>query len=314
MTAIVPLTVFAIIGGAATAQAEERPDQVVRGIATILEHQTEEVPGWPWTVETTRPAANIGGVVGLTLLSAYERSPDPATWVTLVQYSHSLRDAYAPEDVIPFKADIEFLARVAEAGLDESARSFASALFDRIQRISPTGADEHQRISDGRAKIPAVIGYDIALSIRAALAVGERRYAEQLADAALAADQLSLRDAEDTFEVTSVGALLHAIASLERADDGPSIQRAAQQLIGAQANGGSWAMDNTQATAYAVLGLASVESPRTAAAVSRGKRWLLGRQLRSGGWASYHDGLPEPFVGPVIPLAEAEALAAVLAL
>ncbi len=224
-----------------------------------------------------------------------------------------LRDVHAPGDRLPYKADIEFLARIGAAGLDDDATLFAATLFERVRRVSPTGAVEYRRIAAGRATAPEIIGYDISLSIRAALAVGERLYATQLADAAIQNGKLQLTDAGDSYQVTSAGALVSAIAALERPGDGQILRRVAVSLVRAQSVIGSWAANNTQATAYSVLGLASVPRVTGApAAVARGKQWLLDNQLESGAWAAYHDGLPEPFVGPIIPLAEAEALAALM--
>lgn len=293
-----------------TADREGADLRLERGLASILEHQTEAIPGWPWMTEASRPAPNLGGVVAVTLLRAYDQRPDPATWVTLVQYAHSLRDFYAAESVLPYKADIEFLAALGASGLDDSAMSYAMQLFGRVRRVSPTGTDEYERIAAGRAQVPEVIGYDIALSIRAALAVGQREYAEELADAAIDAGKLSLRDPHDSYELTSLGALLHAVSLLTWGQNASELQAAATALVSAQSDAGSWAGNNTQATAYAVMALKSVGVERPA---ERGRAWLLARQLRAGGWAAYHDGLPEPFVGPVVPLAEAEAYAALLA-
>lgn len=286
-------------------------EQIQKGLVALLASQNQEVPGWPWERSGNRVHSNLGGVIALSLVDLYEQRRDPATWVTLVQYADHLRTVYAAGDTLPFKADLEFLVRASDLGLDEEGRVFARDLFARVQRVSPLGRDEYARIAKGRAGIDDVVGYDVALTIRAALAVGAREYAADVADAALAAGRLSLAKPEHPLQVTSAGAMLHAVALLGRAEDRRSVEQAARDLIRAQAEPGSWGSNDTQATAYAVLGLRAVPGIRgSGEAALLGQAWLLERQLRSGAWGEYHDGLKEPFVGPVRPLINAEALAA----
>lgn len=308
------LSVLAIGPARASLEAPGLPHQE-RTLAAVLASQIEVVPGWPWERGGPQPAPNIGGVIALGLLRSYEANPDPATWVTLVQYAQHLRQVYGDNDVLPYKADIEFLARVGDAELDRDAPQLASRLFDRVKRESPSGAVEYQRIADGRVTTPEIIGYDVALSIRAAEAVGQYAYAAELADAVLGAGHLRIHDRNDSFQIASAGALLHAVAQLGRRADVVSREAAARSLMEAQSAAGSWATNNVQATAYAILGLSVTPTvPGALDAAGRGRAWLVEHQLEAGGWPAYDDGLPEPFVGPVIPLAEAEALTAVLAL
>jgi hypothetical protein len=289
------------------------PGTTNEGVVAVLQDQAEATPGWPWMRGGATPEANLGGVIGLSLLQAYRNEPSSAAWVTLIQYADHLRTLYASDDRLPYKADIELFVELDDAGLVADGREQARALFERVRSISPTGRHEYLRIARGRAPIPEIIGYDVALAIRAALAVGELHYAHELADAAIAAGHLELRDASDSFQITSVGALLHALGRLARPGDLELRERAAVDLVQAQGSNGSWAGNDTQATAYAVVGLTVTPSVAPAAtAAGTGRRWLLAHQLEDGAWPSYHDGLPAPFVGPVVPLVEAEVLAAVM--
>lgn len=288
------------------------PPEIRAGVYALLSHQCQAVMGWRWQADDGAPDANLGGVIANALLDAYARRPDAATWMTLVQYADYLRTRYAEDEGLPYKADVEFLARLGATGMEPSAMVLARSLFERVRHVSATGAAEYQRISAGRADTPEIIGYDVALAMRAAQAVGDTVYAHELASAAIAGSALALADATDSFAVTALGALLQALARLDAAAYHAAITDTAARLARAQAEDGSWANHNTQATAYAVLGLLETKSDTALEAAARGKNWLLRSQLRTGAWPAYHDGLAEPFVGPVLPLVEAEALAALL--
>ena len=93
-----------------------------------------------------------------------------------------------------------------------------------------------------------------------------------------------------------------------------TIERLGQKLQALQRNNGSWAINNTQATAYALLGLTAAKGYfKSAAALKKARHWLMSSQLKAGGWGIYNDGLPEPFVGENNTLVQAETLQAILA-
>ena len=306
--------VFAATLTSAPVSAQSLAPELERGLVALLTQQCEAVIGWAWDqAGPPEPAPNVGGVVANALLDAYERRGNGATWISLTQYAHHLAEAHADPGRLPYKADIEFLARWGARAGDPAATELARELFVRLERTSPTGAQEYRRIAGGRADVPEIIGYDVALAIRAALAVDEVGYARDLAAAAVSAGAARLRDPSDSFDVVAAGALASALGRLESPELVAARERLTGTLVAAQNHNGAWALNNTQATAYAVLALGrSADGPARDAA-TRGRRWLLQRQLEAGTWAAFHDGLPEPFVGPVLPLVEAETLSALVA-
>jgi len=300
-------------------QAARLSEDLERGLIAVLERQCEQEAGWSWEVPNGPVHGNLGGVIANALLDLYLRNRNPATWMTLVQYADRLRNqAQAPLDdaalPLPFKADIEFLARAGRAGVIEDGRALSRKLFARLTARSATGRDEYQRIRHGRAAIPEITGYDVALAIRAAAAVGETDYAEQMAALAVADQHHIVRNGDDSFQALSAGAMLHALALLDLRKFDGAMQESAKSLLAHQSANGAWAVNNTQATAYALLGLAASGLPDTTESLVKGETWLRKTQLRSGSWAAFHDGWSEPFVGPTLPLVVAETLAALVTL
>jgi hypothetical protein len=209
-----------------------------------------------------------------------------------------------------FDADVEAMAIAArQLGWTEYA-AVAREAFDR--RYGPaTGEEIVGRLLMVRGELP-IVGFDAALAIRAALAVGERERAVQLADAAVAAVPKWGEGKPDRhgFLTSARGALLEALALVDAA----RYQRPAMDLIHhlvlASGTDGSWSGRATQPTAYAVRGLSRWTEPPAQAAAERGRRWLRLTQLQDGSWSTYNDWLPEPFVGDRIPEVTAEAMLA----
>jgi hypothetical protein len=86
-------------------------------------------------------------------------------------------------------------------------------------------------------------------------------------------------------ELLSRGLLLAAVYELR---SNKTIQKAMiswqNDLMAAQLPNGSW-LDDTQSTAYIVMGLARIGASAVRAAVARGRDFLLSLQLPSGGYA-----------------------------
>ncbi|RLB58018.1 MAG: hypothetical protein DRI34_06130 [Deltaproteobacteria bacterium] len=176
---------------------------------------------------------------------------------------------------------------------------------------SPTGADEVRRIWRGRqASAPALLGFDVALAIRAAQVNGYRSYAYQLADAVLASLQQWYRPDRDTrFSLVSAASLAEALRRLDAGHYRGIGDRFRAALLRHQQVNGSWQANETQPSAYAALALAA-GTPREREAFRRGIEWLKSTMLRRGGFALYNDYMPEPFVGRIISEVHAEALQA----
>lgn len=280
---------------------------------------------WSWHRGGDRPAPNTTGVIALGLVHAAATDGDGRTLSAARAWGDArLDDLFAWRDV--FDPDVEALAALHALTGDARYRDGAREAFAR-RWSGAEGEEVVGRLLMVRHRRPELVGYDAALTIRAAVAVGELDFAAEIADALLAA-----RDAWDRApslpEVDVVGlsttgraSVLGALAALDDARSarglGPRYGRVVDGLmvwlVAAQSPAGEWAQRNTQATAYAVRALAAVDSPMAREAAARGARWLGTTQLSDGHWASFNDGLPEPFVGDVVNEITAEVALALTA-
>ncbi|RME24539.1 MAG: hypothetical protein D6806_09425, partial [Deltaproteobacteria bacterium] len=152
--------------------------------------------------------------------------------------------------------------------------------------------------------------YDAALGIAAALEVGQRRWAYQLADAVLDAKarwflpRKSLR-----FTVVSAASLAKALGELDAPHYAYPIAELRKFLASHQRPNGSWVLNETQPSAYAALALAD-GTPSERRSFSRAVSWLKSTLLRNGSVATFNDYMPEPFVGDIISEVHAEAVSA----
>jgi len=269
--------------------------------------------GWAWKSGDKKHGANFSGLVAEALLAAHEHTGRSDYRQAAESYGHSLTKKLAAEPTeLPYKPDIEFLVRLTEVSGDVQWAHAASRWFAVLQKTSPQGAAEVQRIMDGRRSHSDLVGFDIALGIRAALAVEEYDYAHQLADAVWVRRATWLRQPTKTFGTISRAALLDALVMLDRTKYRHQVATLARQLRDEQTDNGSWCTNETQATAYVVRALARLGEAQNIGAARRGSKWLSATSLSDGRWAHFNDGLPEPFVGDVINEVQAEALTAVI--
>ncbi len=269
--------------------------------------------GWTWNARERQVAPNYGGLVAESLLAAYEQNGDAIYLEAARDYADQLLLRYEQRAAeLPYKPDVELLVRVTEVSGEPAYLEVAQAWFANVMRRSPHGDLEVSRILAGRGADADLVGYDIALGIRAALAVEELEYARQLADAALSRRAEWLKRPRATFGTISRAALLDALTELDRGRYAPHIKQLSQELLAEQGENGSWCVNETQATAYAVRALAQQKSKTMVKAAKRGGKWLSASLLSRGAWAHFNDGMPEPFVGDVISAVQAEALTAVI--
>jgi hypothetical protein len=269
--------------------------------------------GWSWVVGEDNTAANVAGLAALALLDAHEASGREEYLQAATRYALGLMNRlveYSGEN-LPYKADIEFLSRLADLTRNDGYREAARKMFDVVRAKSPNGGDEVARIAQGRRRAMRLLGFDAALAIRAAHAVGEKRYAYQLADDVLQRMPSWYRLSKDPrFSLVSSAALAGALQVLDAGHYRKQIQRFRADLLGFQRKNGSFLFNETQPSAYAVMTLMGSTYSKQRRAAQRAAKWLKSTMLKRGAFASYNDYMPEPFVGQVISEVHAEALSA----
>lgn len=261
---------------------------------------------WAWTGKDKVAAPNAAGLVALGLVRAYARTGDRAALKAAQRWGDArLADLAAWRPL--YDPDVEALAALGKATGDASYTEAARTIFAR-RWSGATGVEALARLKMIRGAQVAYVGYDAALAIRAARAVGADRFAVALARAVVSAPGvLPAIDEASGLGVTARAALLGAVSGLSD----PAVRGAAAEwaadLVAAQGADGSWAFHNTQATAYAVAALASAGED---AAAAKGRAWLSKTQRPDGLWTTYDDGLPANFSGPQVHEVSAEALLA----
>lgn len=269
--------------------------------------------GWNWVLGDGSTPDNVAGLVALSLLDAYAATGEEKYLATARRYADGLveRASRFSSERLPFKADVELLARLGGMPQGERYARAATALFDALRARSPDGKAEVRRIQLGRASEPALLGFDAALAIRAAQAVGDRAYAYQLADSVLAVQTDWYRPRENArFSLVSAGALSLALERLDGGHYRKAIDRLRADLLAAQQQNGAFSENETQPSAYATLSLLTGLTERERRAGLLGLRWLKSTMLRAGAFAHYNDYMPEPFVGQVVSEVNAEVLSA----
>ena len=267
--------------------------------------------GWNWVLgDGTRPD-NIAGLAALSLLDAYAATGSEKPLAAAKRYADYLvarQDRFSVRD-LPYKADVELLARLGGMPAGEAYAQVAKKLLGVLQTRSPKGTDEVERIAQGRKGEPALLGFDVALGIRAAAAMGDRPYAYALADEVLR--RMPAASAKpDRFRLVSAGALAVALERLDAGHYRERIDSLRAELTRSQGANGAWLSNETQPSAYATAGLLASNLPTERRAAVRGLHWLKSTMLRSGGYAHYNDYMPEPFVGQLVSEVNAEVLSA----
>jgi hypothetical protein len=269
--------------------------------------------GWSWVIGEGNTSPNVAGLAALALLDAHRVSGKAEYLKAATQYAVGLMNRlvdYSGEN-LPYKADIEFLSRLADVTKNEGYREAARNMFEVIRAQSGNGGAEVARIARGRKRSIRLLGFDAALAIRASHAVGESRYAYELADDVVGRMSTWYRLSTDPrYSLVSAAALADALQTLDAGHYREEISRFRSDLLRYQQKNGSFLFNETQPSAYAVLALLSSTLPGQRRAAERGVMWLKSTMLNEGAFASYNDYMPEPFVGQVISEVHAEALSA----
>ncbi len=272
--------------------------------------------GWSWVVGQAEVAPNLTGLISLSLLEASAATGDERFLRAAWRYAEGrlASAATARAGATPFKPDVELLARLSQATGDPVYRQAAHELWAAVRAVSPDGAAEVERMARARDAVPALLGFDAALTLRAALALDERAYAFQVADEAIRRSARWYLPARDPrFSLVSAAALVPALERLDAARYARVIARFRADLRLAQRESGAWLANETQPSAYAALALLASPVAEEREAGERGLAWLRAGMLRAGSYAAFNDFMPEPFVGEVISAVHAEVVSALAA-
>ena len=256
---------------------------------------------WEWEIGSEWTCWNVGGISATGLLAAWERVRHPGYLNGAIAAGDTLAARYEtivtddPEGAEwedrPFSQDIEFLVRLARDSRDHSYARVARDWY-RIVTDGKTAEENADRYIDARGSLA---GWDLASHIRAARAVGEWRYARDMAKRLLERrpDWEGVLYGGWDYTVSSYASLLwafaelrfggHEIAAAEREFRDLVLEAQAQEGL----QKGSWGGGDYQTTAYAVLGLDAADGPREVArALGRAFAFLRDTQTAAGGWSS----------------------------
>ncbi len=272
---------------------------------------------WEYKMGSRRSAQNITGIAAHGLLAAFQLTGLQEHQDAALRAAQSLIHRYDQgwRKRRPYTQDVEFLA--AAGYIIDAGRWF------NVTRGNYTPATYVSYVIEGRKGSPQVAGWDLASTIRAAVAVGQLEYAR-----GLLAETVKRRaewDRAGTGQALARGSLLWAMGIVrDRLGLTPEQRALAESLVRElaaeqKANGAFQTGSElcTQTTAYAVLGLSRFSAGRQAAA--SGKRWLrsVARQdtrFFQGGriWATTYTlgGRPENDYNSVIQSEAMMALAA----
>ena len=261
------------------------------------------IPGsWEWELGSKRSGENLTGISAHGLLAVHNltglREHEDAALVAAKSLLRAFDRGWSKRR--PYTQDIEFLA--AAGYIVDAGRWFKVT----TRRYAPHAYAE--MVATGRRQQPQLLGWDLASAIRAALAVGQVRYARALLGQAI--QRRRSWDRPGPAQALARGSMLWALGALQRRGglDAEQRQLAGQllrDLLHEQHASGAWRATpggdalSTQATAYAVMGLA--QWARGKAGAARGRAWLMrvaltDRTFYVGGrfWAAHYTPAGKP--------------------
>ena len=252
---------------------------------------------------------NIIGVTGLGLLSAYDRSHDPAILADAVAAGELLKSIHdaAPANR-PFSQDLEFLTALSATTGDPQYAALASSWFTTITSLHPVAADRADAIFAGRNAqgLRTLAVWDIASTIRAAKAAGNVAYASGLASRVIVREA-EWKDVDPShrwdqcgvaggcgpagnkfafdYTLLGMGSMLWAMHDLPGFD--VKIDEYRSWLLSQQDPSGTWDVSDLQITSYVALGLGAVGGSGTEAAIQKAVDFFVANQLPTKGWPAW---------------------------
>jgi hypothetical protein len=283
-------------------------DQICRG-ARSLSRAQGDFRGSGGLTRATWEWPNAGGIIATALIRSIGSASGCNSHEAIARFADA-RVAEHTRGEFLYDPDIEALAAATEVLKSPAYARVAREAFEKRYE-GATGREIFERWF-AIHRDPTIIGYDVALAVRAGIAAGDLSKAREIADAAVSAvPRWGEGIDHNGWLATSRGALLDALTRLDPDRYLLARRDLTHHLMLTQGSDGSWSGRNTQATAYAVLGLSMSGDPYATAAADRGRTWLRLTQLSGGSWAMFNDLLPEPFVGEIFSEVTAEAILAV---
>jgi hypothetical protein len=235
---------------------------------------------WAWRSSDDAPALNTGGLIAHAIATA---GAGCSTGVSVERFAAARADDLQQWQLL-YDGDVEALA--AASRHDPRFLEDARLAFER-RYSGASGRELVERWFMVRHE-PELVAFDIGQAIRAALAVGNRDKARELADAAESQWKRWAANDHGVFFIAAAGALLEALFLLDasRYAGAPDVARLREALLQRQGKDGSWSHGQTQATAYAVRALSRLPDATSREAAERGRAWLECAQKSDGSWAS----------------------------
>jgi hypothetical protein len=296
--------------------ATEGHKDVLMGAHYLLELQGASTadPVWPFNVGDKGSSDNYGGIVAQALIEAYTLTQKDYLRISALAYADYLekKERTKGAEAKVYHSNIEFLMRLSEAIGQKKYAALGHRLFEAQLKKFKSAKDHIDEIVSGRGNIPSLTGFDAAVVIRAAFKVGNNQRARALAKAALKHHTTwNVATGKERYYATiSKGAMLEALAFVGGFDK--DCRRLARSLTSEQDKNGAWLTNETQATAYAIRGLAAFGAKKVASSLERGVGWLLKSRLSTGAWPVYNDQVADVFAGSKNSEVHSEALLALI--
>ena len=285
---------------------------VLQGAHYLLELQgaSSSDPRWEFDVGSGSVSDNYGGIVAQALLEAFRATKEDYLRQAALAYAEHL-EASSLNKKGAFKiylSDVEFMVSLSRVTGQEQYEKWAKRWSKTEVSVKKTVA----KLVTARRLSPGLIGFDGAIAIRAALALGDRPRAQSLASEILKHHTTwnvpTLK--QIYYAVVSKGALLEALSFLGGHEK--DCERLAKSLVKEQDKNGAWLTNETQATAYALRGLAAHTSKAGEKSLRKALGWLRNSQLSTGAWPVYNDQVAEVLAGSNNSEVHSEALIALI--
>lgn len=294
-----------LLATSAGATPPDSRDAALKGADRLVAIQFED-GSFPWTVGEAGKYQNVQGITAIGLLDAYKVSLDDKYLTAAGKTRDWLADYRVSADPpkVLSAPSVYFLAEYALLTANTDDLDLArAALKQRVDGFGGARATVRAIVQMRKDWGDGTLGlWDAALYVRAAQDVGWTDTADRMAKALASQDIVDPFDSDANWYEMGLTGLLMGLSEADLVAHKTILDSAAGALEATQAENGSFPStyggtafaDDIQATAYAVLGLASVGHIPAAQA---GADFLISKQEANGGWLAQESGVPDKEFG-----------------